>query len=142
MTEGHESKGKADIIDAYVGKRLKMRRVMLGLSQQDLGEAVNVSIQQIQKYEKATNRISSGRLFAFAKMLMVPIDFFFSDAEISSSEGMADEKDQFNPSDIVAEKELLSLVRSFSCIKDINIRKKIVDLVKTLSDPSDEQQIG
>ena len=75
MFEQSESKGKADNIDKLVSRRLKMRRVMLGMSQQDIGKAVDVSIQQVQKYEKATNRISSGKLFIIAKFLKVPITF-------------------------------------------------------------------
>ena len=73
MSEEIGAKGRADNVDRQVSCRLKMRRIMLGLSQHDLSKAVDVSIQQIQKYEKATNRISSGKLFAFAKFLKVPV---------------------------------------------------------------------
>ena len=76
-----EKKGRADNIDKLVSRRLKMRRMILGLSQNDLGKAVDVSIQQVQKYEKATNRISSGKLFAFAKFLKVPINYFYDQNE-------------------------------------------------------------
>lgn len=135
MTQLKETKGRADEIDAFVGKRLKTRRIMLGLSQHDLGEAVNVSIQQIQKYEKATNRISSGKLWALAKLLMVPVEFFFKDIESSENANLADEKERFEIDNFnVSEKELLSLIRSYAEIKDNNVRKKVVDLVKTLSD--------
>ena len=72
-----ETKGRADHMDQLVSKRLKIRRMMLGLSQQDLSNAVAVSIQQIQKYEKATNRISSGNLHAFDNFLNVPVNYFF-----------------------------------------------------------------
>lgn len=129
----NDLKNKVDPVDTSVGKRLKMRRIMLGLSQNDLGDAVNVSIQQIQKYEKATNRISSGRLYAFAKLLMVPLEYFFQDVEKNiKSEVIMEERDAF-ASDVASEKELLSLIRSYSEIKDVAIRKKIIDLVKTLS---------
>jgi transcriptional regulator with XRE-family HTH domain len=135
MTEEFEHKGKVDPVDAYVGKRLKMRRIMLGLSQHDLGEAVNVSVQQIQKYEKATNRVSSGKLFAFSKLLMVPVEFFFNDIENDSeASAFADEVTAFQSAENIGEKEVLGLVKSFSGIKDGNIRKKVVELVKTLSD--------
>lgn len=133
MTE--QQRGKVDPVDEQVGKRLKMRRVMLGLSQQDLGNAVNVSIQQIQKYEKATNRISSGRLFAFSKMLSVPIEFFFKDTESPANENVAyDEVEEFETNlNSVSEKDVLSLVRFFSSIEQPEVRKKIVDLVKSLA---------
>ncbi len=134
LLEEVESKGKVDPIDMYVGKKLKTRRIMLGLSQHDLGEAVNVSIQQIQKYEKATNRISSGKLYAFAKLLLVPVEFFFSDVEKHvDPRNIKDDKEFFDTNDSIAEKELLSLVRSYSEIKDIGVRKKIIDLLKSLS---------
>lgn len=134
MTE--ELKGKVDHVDFHVGKRLKMRRIMLGLSQQDLGEAVNVSIQQIQKYEKAVNRISSGRLYAFSKLMTVPIDFFFKDMNTETQLIVNDEKEEFNSSELVSvsEKDLLTLVRSFTEIKSNAIRKKILDLLKTLNE--------
>ena len=78
-------KGKADILGKIVSRRLKMRRIILGLSQNDLGKAVDVSIQQVQKYEKAINRISSGKLFTLAKFLKVPISYFYDQSQDSSS---------------------------------------------------------
>ena len=77
MSEKPENRGRADNIDKLVSRRIKMRRMMLGLSQHDLGKAVDVSIQQIQKYEKATNRISSGKLYTLARFLKVPITYFY-----------------------------------------------------------------
>ena len=74
-----QSKGKSKVneIDKFVGQRLTLRRRILGFSQQDLEKATRVTIQQIQKYEKSTNRITSGKLYQFAKLLKVPIDYFF-----------------------------------------------------------------
>lgn len=138
---GHtETKGRADHVDQLVSRRLKMRRMMLGLSQQDLGGAVDVSIQQVQKYEKATNRISSGKLHAFAKFLKVPISYFFDqgddgnkaiDAIFAEDEAKydADDKNQHN----ISEKEIVSLVKAFSEIQNVSSRKKIIELVKTMS---------
>lgn len=85
MSEKPENRGRADNIDKLVSRRIKMRRMMLGLSQHDLGKAVDVSIQQIQKYEKATNRISSGKLYTLARFLKVPITYFYNQAEDSSN---------------------------------------------------------
>lgn len=137
MSNDLESKGKVDPVDCHVGKRLKMRRIMLGLSQHDLGDAVNVSIQQIQKYEKATNRISSGRLYAFAKLLMVPVEFFFSEVEntyeFEPKFSLNDEKESFQHNSPIPEKELINLVRSYSEIKDPSVRKRVVDLLKAMS---------
>ena len=135
MSEEPLVKGKADFMDNHIGRRLKMRRILLGLSQRDLGEAVNVSIQQIQKYEKATNRIAGGKLFSFAKLLKVPIEYFFDATEdYSPISAFAEEQAAFETEDTSAsERELLTLVRSYNDIKDNSLRKKVLDLVKSLS---------
>ncbi len=131
-------KGKADNIDKLVSKRLKMRRVMLGLSQQDIGKAVGVSIQQIQKYEKATNRVSSGKLFAIAKYLKVPVTYFYekSDDNYLCSSAFAEESAKYEAEakDIsVSEKELISLIKAFGEIKSPQSRKKIIELVRAMA---------
>lgn len=129
-------KGKADLIDHHVGKRLKTRRVLLGLSQQDLGDAVNVSIQQIQKYEKATNRISSGKLYALSRLLQVPITYFFDqEINVHSATAFAEDQEVFEQEAIdLSEREVISLIRSYKEIKDSKMRQKIMDLVKTMSE--------
>ena len=133
-----ESKGRADDIDRLVSKRLKVRRMMLGLSQQDLGNAVDVSIQQIQKYEKASNRISSGKLFTFSKFLKVPINYFFEQGDDHSNiigNIFAEETETYDHTtdkNNVSEKELIVLIKAFSEIKNIQSRKKITELVKTM----------
>ena len=130
--------GRVDDVDRHVGKKLRMRRIMLGLSQQVLGEAVGVSIQQIQKYEKATNRVASGKLYQFAKLLNVPIAYFFEEMEafarkLKPSMGMSESQEEFVDKDAAHEREVLSLVRSYNEITDSSVRRKILDLVKTLS---------
>ncbi len=133
-----ESKGRADDIDRLVSKRLKVRRMMLGLSQQDLGNAVDVSIQQIQKYEKASNRISSGKLFTFSKFLKVPISYFFEQGDDPSNiignifSEETENYDHTTDKDNVSEKELIVLIKAFSEIKNNQSRKKITELVKTM----------
>ncbi|MBP7190664.1 MAG: helix-turn-helix domain-containing protein [Rickettsiaceae bacterium] len=135
-----EDNAKVDPIDIYVGKRLKSRRLMLGFSQQDLGEAVSVSIQQVQKYERATNRISSSKLYHFAKFLKVPVSYFFAnDLEPLSVPGFAEEQTPYDSGastndDNASEREIMSLVRSYNSIKDPQVRKKILDLVRTFAD--------
>jgi transcriptional regulator with XRE-family HTH domain len=137
MLEKKEGKGRADNIDRLVSQRLKMRRMMLGLSQQDLGQAVEVSIQQVQKYEKASNRISSGKLFTLSKFLKVPVSYFFEQGDDTSNiigaifaeDGVrytADNKDA------ITEKEIVTLVKAFSEIKSAHSRKKVIDLVKAM----------
>lgn len=133
-----EAKGRADGIDRLVSKRLKLRRMMLGLSQQDLGQAVDVSIQQIQKYEKASNRISSGKLFTLSKFLKVPVSYFFEQGDDTSNiigNVFAEDADNYviGDKDPVTEKELIVLIKAFSEIKSTQSRKKITELVKTMS---------
>lgn len=133
-----EKKGRANNIDKLVSRRLKMRRMILGLSQNDLGKAVDVSIQQVQKYEKATNRISSGKLFAFAKFLKVPISYFYdqNDGSFSAiSSTLAEDQEAFgeNETGLVSEKEIMSLIKAFSEISNPQSRKKIIELVKTMT---------
>lgn len=122
----------ADTIDIHVAKRIKTRRIMLGLSQDTLSKELGVSIQQIQKYENGINRISASKLYALAKFLMVPIEFFFDEIgiipNISPEEGvMATENDTPIP-----ENQLKSLINSYNIIKDISLRKKILELVKSI----------
>ena len=135
--EKKETKGRADNIDRLVSKRLKVRRMMLGLSQQDLGNAVDVSIQQIQKYEKASNRISSGKLFTLSKFLKVPISYFFEQGDDTSNtigNIFAEDTENYIAGDKepVSEKELIVLIEAFSEIKSTQSRKKITELVKTM----------
>ena len=138
--EAGETKGRADHIDHLVSKRLKMRRMILGLSQQELGEAVDVSIQQIQKYEKATNRIASGKLYSFAKFLKVPVSYFFNQVEEASSSlgnAFAEEAEEYNSNKSkttnVTEKEVISLIRAFGDVQNPQVRKKIVDLIRSIT---------
>jgi transcriptional regulator with XRE-family HTH domain len=139
MSKQSESKGRADNVDKLVSRRLKMRRMILGLSQNDLGKAVDVSIQQVQKYEKATNRISSGKLFAFAKYLKVPISYFYDQNEDSGRAlGAALAEDEVSyeaceTDESVSEKEIVNLIKAFGEISNAQSRKKIIELVKTMT---------
>ena len=132
-----DQKGKADNIDKLVSRKLKMRRMMLGLTQEEIGQAVDVSIQQIQKYEKARNRIASGKLFTLAKFLKVPIDYFFE----NSNDGIqiinnvfTEESEEYNANEegAISEKEIIQLIKSFNEVKNAQTRKKIIELIKTI----------
>ena len=138
MSENAEiTKGKADPIDHLVSRRLKIRRMMLGYSQQELSEAADVSIQQVQKYEKATNRISSGKLYSFSKFLKVPVNYFFDQEDTTLESIFAEDHEEYGESQpnnsSVTEKEVIALVKAFCEIKDIRIRKKIIELIKSMS---------
>lgn len=128
-------------IDTHVGSRVRMRRMMIGMSQDKLGEALGLTFQQVQKYEKGVNRIGASRLFHISKILGVPVQFFYDDyADADVLAGMAEDeaappappRSEFM--NLLSTPEGIQLCRSFSAIKDPQVRRKIVDLVRTLSE--------
>lgn len=125
-----ENKKKPNPIDIHVGSRIRLRRTMLGISQEKLGEGLGITFQQVQKYEKGTNRVGASRLQAVANILNVPVAFFFEDAP--SSEVSAEPAS--NPVvDFLSTSEGLQLNRAFIGIKDQRVRRRVVDLVRALS---------
>jgi transcriptional regulator with XRE-family HTH domain len=134
-----ENKKKPNPIDIHVGSRVRLRRNMLGMSQEKLGDSLGITFQQIQKYEKGTNRVGASRLQAISNVMNVPVSFFFEDApnsEITSQVGFAEEGGATYVADFLNSSEGLQLNRAFMKITDPKIRRKIVDLVKTLCDSS------
>ncbi len=130
-------------VDIYVGTRLKIRRLELGLSQNKIGEMTGITFQQVQKYEKGSNRIGSSRLYEFAKILKVPVSYFFEQYELTFGDNgvLSDNRASFDDDkDSVSEKEILTLIKNFSAIKDPNVRKSIIALAKTLSKKEDETE--
>ena len=130
-------------IDKYVGLKLKMRRSFLGISQHKLGEITGVTFQQIQKYEKGTNRIGSSRLYEFSKILMVSINYFFDGFEDSSSVTSIlndNEASIIESNSNVDEKEILALVKYFTRIKDKNTRKSVLNLARSLAKDSSQDK--
>ncbi|MFT9257768.1 MAG: helix-turn-helix domain-containing protein [Acetobacter sp.] len=145
----------ASVIDAHVGKRIRLRRTLLGLSQEKLGEALGVTFQQIQKYERGANRVGASRLYDIATVLDVPISFFFDDmlplqpqaeSAVSSPvfDGFADTRKPFpatpqRPSvtnedqALMSKKETLELVRAYYRIRQPALRQKVLELVLSMS---------
>ncbi len=123
-------------IDVHVGSRIRLRRTMLGLSQEKLGERLGITFQQVQKYEKGTNRVGASRLQNIAGILDVPVAFFFEDApgDTSSSEGGLAESPTSYVVNFLSSSEGLQLNRSFVKIANPKIRRRIIDLVKALAD--------
>ncbi|MCR8726758.1 helix-turn-helix domain-containing protein [Frigidibacter sp. ROC022] len=113
-------------VDVYVGKRVRHRRWMLGVTQQQLAEQVGIKFQQIQKYETGMNRISASRLWDIAEALEVPISFFFEGLD-------GQETGALTPGDLMSDKEALELVRSYYAIPETQ-RKRLFDLARVLSD--------
>ena len=131
------SKKSPNPIDIHVGSRVRLRRMMLGMSQEKLGEHLGITFQQIQKYEKGTNRIGASRLQAIARVLSVPPAFFFEDAPgvmpVAGNQGFDEPQAASYVVDFLSSSEGLALNKSFVRIKDAKTRTKIVDLVRTLA---------
>ncbi|BCH20263.1 transcriptional regulator [Mesorhizobium sp. L-8-10] len=130
-----ENKKKPNPIDVHVGSRIRLRRNMLGMSQEKLGENLGITFQQIQKYEKGTNRVGASRLQAIASILSVPVSFFFEDApgQIGEAKGLAEDATTFVV-DFLNSTEGIQLNRAFARISQPKVRRKIIDLVKALAE--------
>lgn len=130
-----ENKKKPNPIDIHVGSRIRLRRTMLGMSQEKLGESLGITFQQIQKYEKGTNRVGASRLQNIATILNVPVSFFFEDApgEGGGASGIAEPSSSNYVVDFLSSSEGLQLNRAFVKISDPKVRRKLVDLVKALA---------
>ena len=128
------NKKQPNPIDIHVGSRVRLRRMMQGMSQERLGESLGITFQQIQKYEKGTNRIGASRLQHIASVLEVPVSFFFEDAPgASAMSGFAESRPAAFVTDFLASAEGLQLNRAFVRIKDAKVRRRIVELVRSIA---------
>lgn len=132
------TRGRSNPIDAHVGSRVRMRRTLLGLSQERLGDALGLTFQQVQKYERGANRIGASRLHQISCVLDVPVSYFFeelSDETVAksapSARGLAESPVEFEH-DPLAKRETLELVRAYYKISDPKVRKRVFELVKTI----------
>ena len=125
-------------IDKHLGSRVRMRRMLLGLSQEKLGEALGVTFQQVQKYEKGMNRIGASRLQDIAKILDAPPSFFFEGAPTAAAAaapqcGFSEGQSATFVVDFLSTVEGLQLNKAFAAIKDPKVRRRIVDLVVAIA---------
>jgi transcriptional regulator with XRE-family HTH domain len=141
--ESHlETQGrKPNPMDIHVGSRVRLRRMVVGMSQEKLGEQMSLTFQQIQKYEKGTNRIGASRLYQLSLILDVPVQFFFEDAPFAVATRDGKTNGGFNESrtesyllDFLNSRDGLELNRAFVKITDSKVRKRVVELVRALSD--------
>lgn len=139
-----EREGRSSPVDAHVGSRIRLRRTLLGMSQERLGEALGLTFQQVQKYERGANRVSASRLFDLSRVLDVPISFFYDDmpehlggsgghTSPRTPGGFADAQDAFGPDEALHRRETLELVRAYYRIADPALRRRVFDLIKTMS---------
>ena len=135
---GGETKGAimANAIDLYVGKRLRRRRRLLGLTQQQLAESIGIRFQQIQKYECGANRVTASRLFELAVALNVPVNYFFEglqqSAEAAAANAPANDRELI-AADVLSQKETLELIRAYYKLGE-RPRRRLLDLAKALQD--------
>jgi transcriptional regulator with XRE-family HTH domain len=145
--EKADKEHKLSPIDAHVGARMRLRRTLMGMSQERLGEALGLTFQQVQKYERGVNRVSASRLFDLSRVLDVPISFFYDDMPeklavayggqsgslgARRSMGFSEAQDGFGNDDTLNRRETLELVRAYYRITDPGVRKRVFELVKSL----------
>lgn len=137
---------RANPMDVHVGTRVRLRRMLLGMSQEKLGEHLGLTFQQVQKYEKGVNRIGASRLFDLAKVLGVPVQFFYDEAPAGThgqaSEpmtGFAEQPGESYVVEFLGSRDGLELNKAFARIKDSKVRRTIVDLVRSLAGEEESQ---
>lgn len=129
-----------ETIDTHVGKRLRLRRTMMGLSQQAVAQAVGITFQQVQKYEKGANAMNATRLYEFSQFMNVPVAYFFDGIESSRASARSGGNDGFSEAPAifdhgnVSDRESLEMMKAFKRIKEPAIRKRMSDLVRAVAD--------
>lgn len=143
---GDQSESRPSPVDVHVGSRIRLRRTLMGMSQERLGDALGLTFQQVQKYERGVNRVGASRLFDLSRILDVPIGFFYDnmpDAASGATQsprgslGFAEAQDGFGNDDTLGRRETLELVRAYYRITDPNVRKRMFDLMKSMAPPED-----
>lgn len=144
-TAAPKTKGRASPVDEHVGNKLRQRRTLVGMTQEDLANAVGITFQQVQKYENGANRVSAGRLFEFSKILTVPVSFFFENFGGTGKKsfqrlGMAEgAQDAFEgPENVMEKKETIDLIRIYYSIHDPKVRKNLLNLAKSMAENQKE----
>jgi transcriptional regulator with XRE-family HTH domain len=147
-----EKDSRQSPIDGHVGSRMRLRRTLMGMSQERLGEALGLTFQQVQKYERGVNRVSASRLFDLSRVLDVPISFFYDDMPEKLAQsyggqsgsqgarramGFSEVQDGFGNDDTLNRRETLELVRAYYRITDPSVRKRVFELVKSLAPEGD-----
>lgn len=131
--------GTPNPVDVHVGARVRLRRTLLGMSQEKLGESVGLTFQQIQKYERGANRIGASRLFEFSRILDVPVSFFFDDMpnvgqdDVHEALGLNEPGQTPLEQDPLSRRETLELVRAYYRITDPRVRHRLFELTKSLA---------
>ena len=137
-------------VDVYVGKKLRLRRTIMGLSQEAVGTAIGVTFQQVQKYERGINRMGASRLYDFSRILGIPVSYFFegfsndnnyASAEHSSITIAAEGETEYSVQDAYTSKETADLLRSYYRIKDPHVRRRLQDLIKSMVEAEEKANL-
>lgn len=130
-----KKKGGPDPVDVHVGGRVRLRRMVLGMSQDALGKALGLTFQQVQKYEKGANRIGAGRLKQLSELLEVPIQFFYEDYDTPvGAFGFAEPGDDDPFMELLHSQEGVELCRCYASIEDPKVRKRVLELVRSIAE--------
>jgi transcriptional regulator with XRE-family HTH domain len=125
---------KPNPVDVHVGSRVRLRRTLLGMSQEKLGDAIGLTFQQVQKYERGANRIGASRLYDLARVLDVPVAYFFEElSDGSATAGTGDHATEPFQSNPMMKRETLELVRAYLRITDPQIKRRLFELAKALA---------
>jgi transcriptional regulator with XRE-family HTH domain len=129
-----------DAVDRFIGARVRMRRILVGMSQEKLGDALGITFQQIQKYEKGTNRISVSRLHQIAGILGVPVSTFYDGAPVAgeTGSGMRERGAARYETDFLSSPEGVQLMRAFLRIKNTRVRRKLIELAVAFAEGDSE----
>ncbi len=137
---GRALNGRPNPIDVYVGSRVRLRRTLLGMSQERLGQAIGLTFQQVQKYERGANRVGASRLYELSRVLDVPVSYFFEDmpdeaANRGKGQGNAPANghDEAHETDPMTRRETLELVRAYYRITEPKVRKRVFEMVKAVA---------
>lgn len=143
--EKTESQNGTDTLDMHIGQRLRLQRTLAGLSQKNIGQAIGVTFQQIQKYERGANRVSAALLYQFAKLFGVPVSYFFEHFDspnlgqfataTTQLLGVAENKNNFEHelAGEASSREALEILRAFNKVSDQNMRKRLLELVRAVA---------
>ena len=140
-----KTRGKPNNVDIHVGNRVRQRRTLLGLSQEKLAGSLDLTFQQVQKYERGANRIGAGRLFQLARALEVPVTYFFEDLDdegVSAGNGVKDAAAGAYSNDPMNQRETLLLIRAYYGIPDPSVRRRMLDLMRSMGmcEPDDDAE--
>lgn len=130
---------QGDPVDNYVGRRIRERRKIVGLTQQKLAEQLGLSFQQVQKYERGTNRVGASKLMQLSRALEVPVSYFFEELEKDATGGARLKKPDIDPH-ILSHAQVLAVVKSLIGIRDEKVRRRLIELIQSVHDSQDKAQ--